>query len=66
MKCLRRYFEQENNVKAIEKKQVPSFVKISCDNQFNLAEDAAICIRSALAGYSLANLLIVSEEGILN
>ena len=56
MKCLRRYFEQENNVKAIEGREVPSFVKISCHNQFNLAEDVAICIRSALAGYSLANL----------
>ncbi|MEC8623334.1 MAG: hypothetical protein VXY34_00835 [Bdellovibrionota bacterium] len=56
MKCLRRYFEREDNVKAIEDKEVPSFVRISCQNQFNSAEDVAICIRSALAGYSLANL----------
>lgn len=56
MKCLRHFLEEENNIDAIKDRVVPSFVRISCQNQFNMAEDVAICIRSALAGYSLANL----------
>ena len=56
MKCLRHFFEEEDNIRAIKGKVVPSFVRISCQNQFNMAEDVAICVRSALAGYSLANL----------
>jgi len=56
MKCLRRYLDQEDNIRDIKNKSIPSFVRISCQNQFNMASDVAICIRSALAGYSLANL----------
>jgi len=57
LKCLRRVFKNDNNQEIMESREVPTFVIQKCSENFSEAEDQAICERSAMAGYSLADLL---------
>lgn len=49
-KCLRFYFENEDNAKVISRAQVPELLKKSCLKTYRNKKDQDICIRSGLAG----------------
>lgn len=57
LKCFRRLFETDNNEEIVAKMNVPAIVEKKCQENFTLANDIALCKRSAMAGQSLANLL---------
>ncbi len=56
MKCLRKTFRSEDNVKIMSKVLVPLKAKLECHRQFTSDEDRAICERGAMAGLSTAKL----------
>ena len=56
MKCLRRYFEGNDNVSAISDLNIPEHVSRECRSKFSLLDDQALCQRSVMAGYSLARM----------
>jgi hypothetical protein len=57
-KCLRKLFRNFNNFAAIKRQysDIPQFVTQSCKAQFNNETDFMVCVRTAMAGLSLANL----------
>lgn len=57
MKCFRKYAELDNNVQVMKNVDVDITAKEKCADNFKLAEERAICERTAMAGYSLASLL---------
>lgn len=56
MKCFRRVMEDENNAAAIEWLDVPAKVKETCSVQHKSQDEINLCVRSGVAGLSLANL----------
>jgi hypothetical protein len=56
MKCLRRMWQDEDNVAVVEKMQIPEAVVSACSAQFSNEIEIAICKRGAMAGKSLAYL----------
>jgi hypothetical protein len=59
LKCLRRYFEGQDNQSAVSKMKVPQIVTNNCKSSFSNAEEIAVCQRSALAGEVLGNFFKV-------
>lgn len=55
-KCMRIYFEEDDNIAIVEEMDVPDFVTEKCLDNFTTAEDVAMCQRGSMAGLSLANL----------
>lgn len=55
-KCLRKYFEQDNNIDVVAEMEIPAIVTEKCESNFTTAEDVAVCQRGAMAGMSLAGL----------
>lgn len=51
LKCLKRFFADDDNARLIEGKVVPPIVKSDCKKQHPNLHDELICIRSALASY---------------
>jgi hypothetical protein len=65
LKCARRVLERENNVAEVATLYVPDSVRRRCESNFRNDNEAAICIRSSLAGLSLARLLAsLSDENL--
>jgi hypothetical protein len=56
-KCLKIAFKNDDNIAIVKKINVPVTVSVKCGDAFESREQKALCIRSALAGISLANLL---------
>lgn len=56
-KCLRKYFSKKNNQLAVSKMTVPATVQEECFKSFGLSKDHALCVRSAMAGLALSNVL---------
>ena len=57
MKCLRHYFENDDNITAVKKLKVsPDAVK-NCQMVYTNANEVAICERTAMAGLALGKLL---------
>jgi hypothetical protein len=57
-KCLRQIFAGENNVQLMARRPVDMTARLRCKNAFpKNQEDAAICMRSAMAGITLAKTL---------
>ncbi len=57
LKCLRRYFERDDNEKILAAMKLdPTSVK-SCNEQFTNRQDALICMRAAEAGIVLGKVL---------
>jgi len=57
LKCLRKTFLNDNNKAIISKMDVPASVTEMCKKMTkNNAEDSAICVRTSMAGKSVANL----------
>jgi hypothetical protein len=59
LKCLRRFFNDEDNDAAIAKLPKDIFLESECRAEFSNQHDAQICIRSAQAGSTLANVMRV-------
>ncbi len=56
LKCMRFIFAEQNNAAAVRKLTVPAAVNTACAKSFSNTNEKNICIRSALAGQSIANL----------
>ena len=56
LKCLRKLFADDDNVRIVEGMNIPSVVKQKCLDQFSDANQAAICMREAMAGQSVSYL----------
>lgn len=56
MKCLRKYFEKDDNIQVVSKMEIDPAASSKCKEVFSNAEDIAVCERSAMAGLSLGNL----------
>ncbi len=63
MKCLRHYFEGDDNVAAIQNIQVPTEVSSRCQLIYKNANEIAGCERAAMAGLALAKLLNAITQG---
>lgn len=64
LKCMRRIFQDDNNRRVIRRMKVPNLARKNCENSFNSKEGVAICIRTAIAGISLANVLHSLGRGV--
>ncbi|MBF0314512.1 MAG: hypothetical protein HQK50_13260 [Oligoflexia bacterium] len=63
LKCLRRYFEFDDNVAVVAALNVPVAVQKACDEAHPNILDAAICKRSAMAGKSVGDLFVALSRG---
>ena len=61
-KCLKHVFAEANNVEIVKTLNVPLIVEEKCSSVYAELNDKAICIRSALAGHSLAITLAQSQD----
>ncbi len=57
LKCFRKVFGHDDNENVVANMEVPAIVKKKCSENFTLAADRALCVRSSMAGKSLAMLL---------
>lgn len=57
MKCLKQYFEKDDNVNIVKNLKVSTIVKTACKKQFVNANDEALCERTAVADFVLASVL---------
>lgn len=57
LKCARRVLAQENNIAEVSAMSAPYSVHSRCETNFRDANEAAICVRSAMGGLSLSRLL---------
>lgn len=56
-KCFRRAYKDEDNLSIISKMKIDSTVRQQCESVYKNIEDAALCMRGAMAAKSTANLL---------
>lgn len=56
LKCLRTVFNEDDNVSIIKKMTVPSRLSSACKKAYSDSKNAALCIRSGMAGVSVAGL----------
>ncbi|MNT10839.1 hypothetical protein D3C72_1456900 [compost metagenome] len=56
MKCLRRFFAEDDNAAIIKDLDIDPVAKAACESQFSNVQDQLICLRTSLAGQSVANL----------
>ena len=56
LKCLRKAFLNDNNAQAISRMNVPTTLSQACAKAWPNKDDRAICIRSGMAGVSVAGL----------
>lgn len=61
LKCLRRVWEKENNQAIVATLNVPPLVQEKCQESFTQSNDQMICIRSSMAGLSVALLMQALE-----
>ncbi|OQW51930.1 MAG: hypothetical protein A4S09_09700 [Proteobacteria bacterium SG_bin7] len=59
LKCLRRIWSNGDSIEVVAKMEIDRPVKEKCEKQWKKELDQAICMRSAMAGKSLARLLSV-------
>lgn len=56
LKCLRRYFDHDDNERILQGRTLDPLAVTNCKTQHGNVKEQAICIRSAMAGLSLAKL----------
>ncbi len=67
LKCLRRYFENDNNIEIAKTLNAPAVVSAKCAEIYKNENEIAICIRSAMAGYSVGRLFnALSGDGVVD
>ena len=57
LKCARRVLQNQPNLHALPALNAPDDVRIACRNSFPLDNNAALCIRTSMAGLTLASIL---------
>ncbi len=57
LKCLRRMFLNDNNSAIVARMNVPAAVRTGCAREHGRAEEAALCVRTSMAGLSTATWL---------
>ena len=57
LKCFRRVYESDNNQEIVANMDIPLTVQKKCEANYSTANERSLCIRIAMAGQSLANLL---------
>lgn len=62
-KCLRRYFEREDNEAWVASHDVPKIVTDRCDRYFD-SREAALCARSVMAGNDMAQFFVSIRQGL--
>lgn len=66
MKCLRHFFEGDNQQAALQNLNVPSLVSSRCNSQYSNREEQLVCQRVAMAGAALGKLLnAVSNDKVV-
>lgn len=63
MKCFRRVYEKADNAAAISTMTIPSTMKLACSDKFKSATEINLCLRGAMGGQVLANLLNALANG---
>jgi hypothetical protein len=56
LKCLRKVFVSDDNIDVVSKLEVPEKVKEDCEKSFPTDWEVALCIRTSLAGLSVAKV----------
>lgn len=56
LKCLRRFFAEDDNAAILKDLELDPVAVAGCEAQFPDEQDRLICLRSSLAGQSVANL----------
>ncbi len=56
LKCLRRFFAEDDNAAILKDLDLDPVAVAGCESQFTDVKDQLICLRSSLAGQSVANL----------
>lgn len=62
LKCLRSIWWNDDNVQIVKEMEVEPFVERKCSETFSSDNEAAICMRGAMAGRSVANLFQALRE----
>jgi len=57
LKCARRVLQNQPNLREIRALEAPDSVRVSCRNSFTNPNEAALCVRTSMAGLALARLL---------
>lgn len=61
LKCLRRYFQEDDNFSALKGREIPAYIKDMCAQSFT-GPEKDICLRSGLASLSVANLFAALDH----
>lgn len=56
LKCMRNIFPAQQNALFVAENEIPAVVRQFCEEQFNTIEEENLCMRSSMAGDSLARL----------
>ena len=56
LKCLRKTFLNDDNVKVVRKMKAPKTLIQACTKQWRTLDESALCIRNGMAGMSVSNL----------
>ena len=62
-KCMRKVFEQEDNQSIISSMQIDPTVRQSCEEKWNSANEQAICMRIAMAGFATSSMFAQLSSG---
>ncbi|MBF0298833.1 MAG: hypothetical protein HQK51_08940 [Oligoflexia bacterium] len=63
LKCLRKYFEKDNNEAIVSGLNIPDYVTKLCEQTHSNLEEIAICKRGAMSGKSVAELFVALSNG---
>ncbi len=55
-KCLKRYFENEDNLQIVSQMNIPLYIRERCEYEFSNPNEIAKCARGAMAGLSIGRL----------
>ena len=64
LKCFRHIFEKENNIKFLENNisDIPIWASLRCMETYENEKESALCIRSIMAGLTMAKLIADYKE----
>lgn len=62
-KCMRKVFENDDNINHIQKLNIPNSVKTKCREHHSNENDAAICMRSSMGGLATSTMFAQMSNG---
>jgi hypothetical protein len=68
LKCLRKYFEEDDNINIIEKMNIDPLVTEKCTLSYSHPGEQAICQRSSMAGFNLGQFFsaLKNEDDLIS